>query len=86
MKENTVIDYHSDEGHRTGIVTKVGRKFIYVLLVDQPLRVKKLPIDEKRYMKELDYPVSKAKRKIKKSLCYKHSKDIMSQATKQALK
>ena len=61
-----VIRYHSNEGVRSGILTK----WIYVLLMDMPMRVKRLPKAELRYIKELDYPLEKAQDKFRNSICF----------------
>jgi hypothetical protein len=65
-----VIRYHSNEGVRSGILTKVGHKWIYVLLMDMPMKVKRLPKGELRYIKELDYPLEKAQDKFRNSICF----------------
>ena len=65
-----VIRYNSNEGVRSGILTKVGRKWIYVLLMDMPMRVKRLPKVELRYIKELDYPLELAQSRFRNSICF----------------
>ncbi len=64
-----VIRYHSDHGARTGILISTGRKFHKVLLVDNPVRVTKVPLSEERHFTDLEYrqvgrpyPVARAKR------------------------
>ncbi len=68
-----VIEYTSDEGRRTGILVKTLRKYHYVLLVDNPIRVHKLNLSEGRYFRDAvykgeAYPVKRALRHIKRMI------------------
>tara|TARA_X000001382_G_scaffold16372_1_gene10328 strand:- start:8142 stop:8405 length:264 start_codon:yes stop_codon:yes gene_type:complete len=66
-----VVKYHGDEGVRTGILTKVGRKWAYILLMDMPMRVKRIPKTELKYVKEIDYNLKRAQYVFKNSICFK---------------
>jgi len=58
-----VVRYHSDIGNHIVLVAKTGRKFISIIPMDSSgIRVRKVPLSEERYFKELDYPVKKAKK------------------------
>lgn len=68
-----VIEYMSDEGRRTGILVKTLRKYHYVLLINNPIRVCKLNLCEERYFRDAmykghPYPVSRALRHIKRMI------------------
>ena len=63
-----VIRYHSDHGHVICLLAKVGRKFISLIPMDaRGIRVKRVPLAEKRYFKELDYSIPKAKKQFRAS-------------------
>jgi hypothetical protein len=50
-----LVDYHTDEGHRIAIVGEPGRKYLHVVFFDPlALSVTKVPLDEARYMKEIE--------------------------------
>ena len=55
------ISYNTQDGRRHGLLLDYeGTKFVKVLLVDNPLVVRKIPRSELRYIKNLDdYPVAK---------------------------
>ena len=69
MNEDTkVVRFHTNEGQRTGLVAKVGHKYVHVLLMDNPLRIRKFKIQEQRYMTELPgYPVKQAVKIFRKA-------------------
>lgn len=54
--------YRTDEGTKTVLVNDKGRKYLYVLMMNAQLVVKKLPKEEARYMR--DVPESKQRRSI----------------------
>ena len=60
-----VIRYRTDQS-RTGAVVKEGDKFLHILMIDNPVRIVKVPKSEERYMVELDYPISRFKRIAKR--------------------
>lgn len=67
-----VIKYHTGEGQRHGLLVSTGRKFHRVLLMDYPIRIRKVPLPEERHFKEMDYkvvgrpyPVSRCKRHLR---------------------
>ena len=66
-----VIKYQSDEGSRIGLLVSTTTKYHYVLLIDNPIRIRKLVKSEGRYFSDVEYknepyPVSRAKRHIKR--------------------
>jgi hypothetical protein len=68
-----VIKYASDEGNRVGILIKTMRKYHYVMLVDNPIRVTKLALSEERYFRDAEYkgkpyPVKRALRHFKRMI------------------
>jgi len=68
-----VISYHSNEGTRIGLLIKTLRKYHYVLLIDNPIRVTKLALSEGRFFRDAEYkgapyPVNRALRHIKRMI------------------
>lgn len=64
--KNTVIQVHEDDGVRTGLVVTVGRKWLGVIWPDSSgMAINKVSIKSGRYH-ELDYPVKKARRRLRK--------------------
>ena len=57
-----VIRYRGDEGTRTGLLVTEGRKYIQLLLMDNPLRIKKVPLAHGKYIEVLEYRLGRAKR------------------------
>lgn len=63
-----IVTYRTDEGTRTAIVGRPGRKYLPAVLMDAGgLRVHKLPLAEDRYMTDLDYSLRAAARKYLKA-------------------
>jgi hypothetical protein len=60
-----VIRYHGDEGSRTGLLVETGSKYHHVIMVDNPIRMIKVPLSEERNFTDLDYPVARCKRKLR---------------------
>ena len=67
-----VIQYHTNEGFRTGLLVSTGRKFHKVILMDNPIRIRKVPTSEDRHIKPLayktmgqPYPVPRCKRHLR---------------------
>jgi len=68
-----VISYMSGEGARVGILIDTKAKYHYVLLVDNPIRVRKLVKSEERYFRDVEYkgkpyPVKRALRHFKRMI------------------
>lgn len=68
-----VIRYDTGEGSRVGILVDTKAKYHYVLLIDNPLRVRKIIKSEDRYFYDVEYkgkpyPVSRAKSHIKRMI------------------
>jgi hypothetical protein len=66
-----LVRYHTDNGIRSAFV-KQGRKFIKVVEIDAPIRVRKVPVSDGRYMKPLlrngeAYSVTRAVNKFLKA-------------------
>jgi len=66
-----VINYASGEGSRIGVLVKTLRKYHYVILIDNPIRVTKLALSEEKYFRDVEYkgnpyPVKRAMRHIKR--------------------
>lgn len=57
-----VCKYRTDQGVFTALVGEPGRKLIPVVTIDHPIRVRKVPMTEQKYMVPLEYPVKKAVR------------------------
>lgn len=57
-----VMRYRSESGVKTALLVKEGRKYLQILLLDYPMRIRRVPHIEARYMTEMDYPVNRAKR------------------------
>lgn len=62
--ETRIVRYRTAGGVRCGAVS-VGRKHLYFIAVDHPIRVQKLSKNEQRYMTDLPYPPAKFKRTIR---------------------
>lgn len=63
------ISYHTDKGIKAGAVVTRGRKFLTVILVSAPIRIKRVSLSEERYMKPLlkngsAYPVDALRRSL----------------------
>ena len=70
-KQMKVIKYQSDEGSRIGLLVSTTTKYHHVLLIDNPIRIRKLVKSEGRYFSDVEYkgepyPVNRAKRHIKR--------------------
>lgn len=68
-----VIRYASGEGNRIGLLIKTLRKYHYVILIDNPIRVTKMKLKEERYFSDVEYkgrpyPVKRALRHIKRMI------------------
>jgi hypothetical protein len=68
-----VISYHSNEGTRVGLLIKTLRKYHYVLLIDNPIRVSKVALSEEKFFRDVEYkgapyPVKRALRHIKRMI------------------
>ena len=59
-----LVTYRTDAGIKTAIALKPGRKWLPVIVIDSPMRVRKVPLSERRFMTPLaDYPLRRAVRK-----------------------
>jgi len=61
-----VISYMTGDGTRVGLLVDTKAKYHYVLLIDNPLRIRKLVKSEERYFRDVEYkgepyPVNRAK-------------------------
>ncbi len=64
--KNKVVQVHEDEGVRTGLVVTVGPKWLGVIWPDSSgMTIHKVDRKAGRFH-ELDYPVKKARRKLRK--------------------
>ncbi len=68
-----VIHYKSNEGTRVGILVKTLRKYHYVLLIDNPIKITKLVIAEEQYFSDVmyrdkPYPITRALRHVKRMI------------------
>lgn len=60
-----VIRYHSPEGQRSGLLVSTGTKFHHVILIDNQIRVHKIPVSEESWFTDVQlngnpYPVARA--------------------------
>jgi len=55
---------HNDNGHRV-VISKAGRKYISCVSIDFPVRVIKINKSDARYLRDIDYPLKKAVRRIR---------------------
>jgi len=56
-----LVTYKTEEGARTALVVKEGRKFLHVVTMDTyPLRVRKVPLKEGKYMRVIGFPIKRA--------------------------
>lgn len=67
-----VVRYRSNEGCRSGLLISEGSKYLKIILMDNPIRVHKIPKSEAMYIKELDYSVTKCKRKLRQAIIVYH--------------
>jgi len=68
-----VISYMTGDGTRVGLLVDTKAKYHYVLLIDNPLRIRKLVKSEERYFRDVEYkgepyPVNRAKRHIRRMI------------------
>lgn len=61
------IIYRTNDGARTALLIKEGRKFHYIMPMDLPIRVRKVPRSEERYFSDVTkngnpYPLARALR------------------------
>lgn len=53
-------------GDRIGLIVKRGRSLIHIILMDSAgIKVYKIPNSEERYIRQLDYPVARAKKRFR---------------------
>ena len=82
-----VIRYHGSEGSRTGLLVDTGSKYHHIILVDNPIRMSKVPLSDERYFTDLEYPVSRCKRKLREMIKTWHgSLKNVSKPVRQALR
>lgn len=56
-----LVTYFQDDGVRTALVVKVGRKYAHILTMDTyPLRVRRVKIKELEYMRVMETRIEKA--------------------------
>lgn len=80
-----VIDYHRDTGHKPGLLVETGRQYLHILLnEDTGLIVRKVPLSEQRYIRELDYPLRRALARFRK-IARKQGLRNLSKRVRQAL-
>ena len=62
-----VMSLHTEEGFKTVIMGESGRKWTQYVLIDYPVRVRKIKnADVERYARELKYPLKKACNEFKR--------------------
>lgn len=49
------IKYRTDAGTRTALLVAEGRKFHRIMVMDLPIKIRKIPRTEERYFQELEY-------------------------------
>ena len=83
-----VINYHTNDGVRRGMLIKTGRKYLQVIMMDYPLRVRKVPLAEQKYMTVLEhYPLWKCKKHFRRAAKRWHGKPgDLSKTVKQAIR
>jgi hypothetical protein len=65
VTETYVARWHNDEGHFTVLVRR-DTKCLRILVQGHPCELKKVPLSEGRHIQQLDYPVKKAARAMRK--------------------
>ena len=64
-----IIRHHGTNGIRSGLVVTEGRKWIHIMLMDLPIRIRKIPTKESADLVDLEgYSQSKAKRLFRKAV------------------
>ena len=79
-----VISYKSTTGKTYGLLVKEARKFVYVVLMQHPIQIKKLRMTETRYMTDIVYPLNKCKKHLRAAARQWHNE--LSKPTKLALR
>jgi len=70
---SVLVSYKTDEGGRTALLVDAGRKYLRIMTMDYPLRVRSVPLSEWKYMTVL--PISyKRARKVYKRLAIRDYK------------
>lgn len=63
-----LVRYHTNEGIRSALLLPTeGRKFLHIMQMDYPLLVKKVPLEEGKFMTVLDYPIKRALRQFRRA-------------------
>lgn len=64
-KTYRLVHFHREDGVRVAIVGEPGRKWVYAVTFDSPIRLLKLALEEQKYMHDIaDHKVSKAAKKM----------------------
>lgn len=69
--ETKVVKWRSNEGVRSALLVNEGHKFVSLIPVDFPVRIRKVPLVETRHMSECEYkgkpyPVKRAVKVLKR--------------------
>ena len=60
---SVLVAYRTDEGTRTALVVTEGTKYLHVVTMDPyPLRVRKVPISEGKYMRVMPHSIKRTLR------------------------
>jgi len=59
----TPMSYRTDAGVVTALVLTPGRKWLPIITLGCPIKIRKVALAEQRFMTPLDYPVKRAVRK-----------------------
>ena len=61
-----VVNYHTDDGHITGLLIDRGRKWLrFIPMKSSCIRIRRLPLSEEKYMTVLDNSIKKAAKQFR---------------------
>ena len=61
----SVVKYRTEDGVFTAIRVKTGRRYTQVILMDSSgMRIRRVPKSEEQFMRQIDYPLERAKQKF----------------------
>lgn len=59
------IRYDTNEGKRNGLLIRVARTNAYVVLMEMPIRLRKVPKTETRYMEDTGLPPKRVAKQLR---------------------
>jgi len=83
-KNMQAIRYHSKKGYVHGLMVGETKKYIRLILMDSPIRMRRYPIDEKNFIEPLAYKPARAAKLLRQAARQWHHK--LNKPTREALR